>query len=76
MRLQVDQLLHQRFEWLLQNPLIPQKYKDELHRNGKLPPVEWLLQNPLIRALLTQKQKEVTQAFDQTLHYPLLIELS
>ncbi|WP_322487732.1 hypothetical protein [Chloroflexus sp.] len=74
--LQVDQQLRQLVEWFLQNPLIPQEYKEELRRNGKLSPVEWFLQNPLIRAWLTQKQKEMTQALDQTLHYPLLIELS
>ncbi|OAN44259.1 hypothetical protein A6A03_17435 [Chloroflexus islandicus] len=77
----VDQLPPDLVEWVLQNLLIPQQYKEALRNGGKLPPdvIEWFLRNPLIRMIydnaLAQEQKKATQAFDQTLVYPLLIEL-
>lgn len=77
----VDQLPPDLVEWILRNPLIPQQYKEALRNGGKLPldVIEWFLRNPLNRMIydnaLAQEQKKATQAFDQTLVYPLLIEL-
>ncbi len=77
----IDQLPPDVVEWILPNPVIPQQYKEALRNGGKLPPdvVEWFLRNPLIRMIynnaLAQEQKKATQALDQTLVYPMLIEL-
>ncbi|WP_157044903.1 hypothetical protein [Chloroflexus aggregans] len=76
--LQDNQPLRQLGEMLSGLPPILQKSKDALSRAGNLPPVKMLSGLPLIRDYLDpkqQKQKEITQALDQTLDYPFMIEL-